>query len=81
MSAMDKSRVTLTAEEWADFEQLVSRGKAAARKLTDARILLLADEALGDERPDGQVVAALSTSATCRHTPFRVWSFLSPATS
>ena len=31
---MDKYRVTLTAEERADLEQLVSRGKAAARKLT-----------------------------------------------
>ena len=59
---MDKYRVTLTAEERADLEQLVSSGKAAARKLTHARILLLADEALGDERPDDQIVAALGTS-------------------
>ena len=41
---MDKYRVTLTAEERADLEQLVSVGKAAARKLTHARILLLADD-------------------------------------
>jgi hypothetical protein len=59
---MDKYRVTLTAEERADLEQLVSRGKAAARKLTHARILLLADDALGEERSDEQIVAALHTS-------------------
>jgi Homeodomain-like domain len=59
---MDKYRVTLAAEERADLEQLVSRGKAAARKLTHARILLLADDALGKERPDEDIVAALGTS-------------------
>src|SRR5438552_1889287 len=62
MTDMDKYRVTLTAEERADLEQLVSRGKAAARKLTHARILLLADDSLGEERPDGQIVAALGAS-------------------
>jgi hypothetical protein len=59
---MDKYRVTLTAEERADLEQLVSCGKAAARKLTHARILLLADDSLGDERPDEHIVASLGTS-------------------
>ena len=59
---MDKYRVTLTAEERADLDQMVSRGKAAARKLTHARILLLADDSLGAERPDDQIVAALGTS-------------------
>src|SRR5438105_1760939 len=59
---MDKYRVTLAAEERADLEQLVSRGKAAARKLTHARILLLADDSLGEERPDEAIVAALGTS-------------------
>ena len=59
---MDRYRVTLTTEERAELEQLVSSGPAAARKLTHARILLLADDALGDERPDEQIVAALGTS-------------------
>src|SRR4051812_5068856 len=59
---MDKYRVTLTAEERADLDQLVSRGKAAARKLTHARILLLADDSLGEERPDEQIVPALGIS-------------------
>jgi transposase len=40
-------RVTLTAEERRDLQALVSKGKAAARKLTRARILLLADQAEG----------------------------------
>ena len=59
---MDKYRVSLTEEERADLEQLVSSGKAAARKLTHARILLLADDSLGKERPDDEIVAALDIS-------------------
>ncbi len=62
MTDMDKYRVTLTAEERADLEQLVSSGTAAARKLTHARILLLADDSLGDERSDEQIVTALGSS-------------------
>ena len=41
---MDKYKVTLTQEERRQVEGMVSKGKAAARKLTHARILLLADE-------------------------------------
>jgi hypothetical protein len=59
---MDKYRVTLTQDERAELEQLVSRGKAAARKLTHARILLLADDSRGEEHADEQIVAALGTS-------------------
>jgi transposase len=59
---MDKYRVTLTEEERAELEQMVSSGKAAARKLTHARILLLADDALGEECSDEQIVAALGVS-------------------
>ena len=44
---MNKYRVTLTAEEQTELERLVSVGKGAARKLTHARILLLADTAWG----------------------------------
>jgi transposase len=39
--------VTLTFEERCELEQMISAGKAAARKLTHARILLKADEAEG----------------------------------
>jgi hypothetical protein len=56
---MEKYRVTLTAEERSELEQLVSVGKAAARKLTHARILLLADTTPGGERSDDLIVAAL----------------------
>jgi DNA-binding transcriptional LysR family regulator len=59
---MDKYRVTLTEEERAALAQMVARGKAAARKLTHARILLLADDALGEGHADEQIVAALGTS-------------------
>jgi hypothetical protein len=59
---MDKYRVTLTQDERTGLEQMVSSGKAAARKLTHARILLLADDSLGEEHGDEQIVAALGTS-------------------
>jgi hypothetical protein len=59
---MDKYRVTLADEERAALEQMVSSGKAAARKLTHARILLLADDSLGEEHADEHIVAALGTS-------------------
>jgi hypothetical protein len=55
---MDKYRVTLTSEERTDLEQLVSCGQAAARKLIHARILLLADDSRGEERPDEQIVSS-----------------------
>lgn len=55
---MDKYRVTLTSQERADLEQLVSTGKGAARKLTHARILLLADTAAAG-LTDQDIVAAL----------------------
>jgi hypothetical protein len=38
----------LTADERADWEQMGSRGKAAARRLTHARLLLLADDSRGE---------------------------------
>jgi transposase len=56
---MDKYRVTLTAEERAAMEQLVSVGNGAARKLTHARILLLTDTAAGGEHSDDEIVVAL----------------------
>ena len=58
---MAKYKVTLTAEERAGLEQLVAVGKAAARKLTHARILLLADTA-GEERTDQEIADVLGTS-------------------
>jgi len=47
---------------WVQLTQMVSSGKAAARKLTHARILLLADDSLGQENADEQIGAALGTS-------------------
>jgi hypothetical protein len=58
---MDKYRVTLAAEERIGLQQLVSTGKAAARKLTHARILLLADTH-GESLSDDDIVDALGTS-------------------
>jgi hypothetical protein len=59
---MEKYLVTLSAEERSELERLVSAGKAAARKLTHARILLLADTSPGKAHTDADVVAALGTS-------------------
>src|SRR5262245_4712103 len=59
---MDRYRITLTPDERNALGQLVSVGKAAARKLTHARILLLADENLREACADAEVVSALGTS-------------------
>lgn len=56
-------RVTLTAEERDGLEAMISRGKADARKLAHARVLLQADEADGGPgRIDRDVAAALDLS-------------------
>jgi transposase len=56
---MEKYRVALTPDERGELEHLVSAGKAAARKLTHARILLLADTTPGTEHSDDEIVTAL----------------------
>ena len=58
---MDKYRVTLAAEERVALEHLVSAGRAAARKLIHARVLLLADSH-GENSRDEDIVDALGTS-------------------
>jgi hypothetical protein len=58
---MDKYRVTLTAEERVALGHRVSAGEAAARKLTHARIRLLADTH-GENSYDEEIVEALGTS-------------------
>lgn len=58
---LKKYRVTLTAEERSRLQDLISAGKAAARKLAHARILLKADQA-DDDGPawtDARVAEAL----------------------
>jgi hypothetical protein len=59
---MDKYRVTLKAEERVALGHLVSAGKAAARTLTHARILPLADTH-GDNSTDEDIVTALGISS------------------
>lgn len=52
--------VTLTHDEREELQALVSSGKAAARKLTRARILLLADEGgAGPAKSDPEITDAL----------------------
>lgn len=56
-------RVTLTPPERQELQQLISRGKADARKLAHSRILLQADEAEGGpRRTDEQIASAQDTT-------------------
>lgn len=59
---MDKYRIALTVEERLALEPLVSVGKAAARKLTPARMLLWADAWLGEAYSEAEIVSALGSS-------------------
>jgi len=60
---MDKFKVTLTTEERTALEHLVSVGKAAARKLAHARVLLLADEGPSGPRRTDEDMVGPSTPA------------------
>lgn len=60
---MDKYKVTLLPEERQQLEEMVRKGKAAARKLTHARVLLLADESNGRQaRTDAEIGEVLQAS-------------------
>ncbi len=60
---MKRYRVTLDAEERQHLHDLIAVGKAAARKLTHARILLKADAAEGGPAwQDRQIADALEVS-------------------
>ena len=54
---MKKYRVTLTADEREELTALIASGKAAAKKLTHARILLKADQAEGSPGWIDQLIA------------------------
>jgi hypothetical protein len=60
---MKRYKVTLDAEERQHLHDLIAAGKAAARKLAHARILLKADAAEdGPAWPDGRIAEALELS-------------------
>src|SRR5262245_49797380 len=54
---MKKYKVTLTAEERQQLHDLIAAGRAAAKKLAHARILLKADAAEGGPGWDDQPIA------------------------
>ncbi len=59
-----KDHVTLTPEERASLEAMVATGRAAARKLAHARVLLKADEAEGGPGwSDAAIADALDVGA------------------
>jgi transposase len=58
-----KYRVTLTAQERGELEAMIAQGKASARKLAHARVLLQADEAeSAPARTDDEGASALNLS-------------------
>ena len=59
---MKKYIITLTDEERAQLHHMLSAGKAAARKLTHARILLKADRNEAPEWTDAAISAALEVT-------------------
>jgi transposase len=60
---MDEHKVTLFEEERQQLKHMVEKGKAAARKLTHARILLLADESEGRKgHTDDQIAETLQVN-------------------
>lgn len=60
---MAKFKVTLTQQERDELQSMVKRGKAAARKINHARILLLADEGeFGPGKTDVSIIESLETS-------------------
>ena len=60
---MKKYKVTLTPEERQQLRQLISAGKASAKKLAHARILLKADAAeAGPAWPDARIAQAVEVS-------------------
>jgi hypothetical protein len=62
--AMEKYHVSLTDEERGALNGLLNKGKAAARRLAHARILLLADASEDDESIAAAV--AVSSRTVCR---------------
>ena len=61
---MKKYKVTLTAEERQQLQGLIATGKAAAKKLAHARILLKADAAEGGPAWDDQRIADATEVST-----------------
>lgn len=60
---MKRYKVTLTAEERSSLQELIATGKAAAKKLTHARILLKADAAPGGPAwTDARIAEALEVN-------------------
>jgi hypothetical protein len=60
---MKKYKVTLTAEEREQLQELIAAGKASAKKLAHARILLKADAAEdGPAWPDARIAQAVELS-------------------
>ena len=72
--AVKKYVVRLSAEERAELEALISKGKSPAQRLTKARILLKADQSeAGDGWSDSQIIAALDTNKPMIYQVRKKW--------
>ena len=70
-------RVTLTAGERGELERMIARGKADARKLAHARVLLQADEADGGPGWIDETIAAASVASLPDIANLPTWSITS----
>src|SRR3954464_3557575 len=78
-AASKRYHVTLTPEERAELERMVSAGRAAARKLAHARVLLKADEAEGGPGwGDAQIAEALDVGRSTGARRRRTWGCRPP---
>jgi Homeodomain-like domain len=72
--AVKKYVVRLSAEERAQLDALIRKGKSSAQRLMDARILLKADVSEGGEGwSDSQIVEASDTSLTTIYRTRQNW--------
>ena len=73
--AVKKYVVRLSAEEHAQLDELIRKGKRSAQLLTKARILLKADVSeLGEGWSDSRIAAALDTASPLSSGPGASWS-------
>ena len=73
--AVKKYVVRLSAEERAQLNELIRKGKRSAQLLTKARILLKADVSeLGEGWSDSRIAVALDTSIVLSSGPDASWS-------
>ena len=62
--AVKKYIVKLNEAERSHLQGVINKGKSPAKRLLKARILLKADDELGEGWSDGQIIKALDTNVS-----------------